>query len=499
MPKRSPNKLRADQTDSDQAGPGGSGMYVEATVGINHLYLYNNNSNAVLLTWHRTYADAQGATDIAAEGQNAAVEIKYNTSTVFTSTLGLSADMTYSSFFTPPPGIATFQTGGLFDIYARTYKVATNTLGYLAQTTAQVQPFFTACIPTTAGGLFTRASQSNAIMFLPPLSNYTTNVPLFIAKNISTTNDFIVSPWIGDSIDDTVDQMYQLQNTSRSGGALTLFPNATNNSWYVAMDYIGRMGSITNASYDQTWSNTNTCNWANATLGSMNVFNIGAAGPRSSIQNFINLPAPSNGKLTLVSYTGPDNCGLRSLAFSGQQIDNLPAYNPGTQNVAFDIIGQGQQRGAGAVFVSDSSRYYIIGHLTNPGDWWNNLITSRDLSQPNFTTGVLQNGCSVISNNINYQYKIYGPQFIASQTPNSCFSIIKVRNVVSGGDEDPMFVGHGPEYQTSSIFASSLQYIYKHFNQKSYECLWLGSESIDGNSRFAFYPINSYSADNTYF
>jgi hypothetical protein len=466
----------------------------QVEIKFNRMQAASNASNIFLEIQHQ--ANQQGSAT-SSELRRAWTIVRHNSNIIWTYDFDPGGTIFVSSSYLSPSGNPTFQTGDNISIYGFTDGEATGPFGILAAGPISLEQTYTLAFPNSNLGAFIRTSPANTMVFLPSLSSFTSgsSAPLLVVKNSNIESTVYVSVARDSEIDDQLNQMYYLQNSTNTGGAITLFPNAACNSWYVAMDYIGR---CTNSNISVTdWSNVSTNNLTSASLGSMNIVQINTA-ERSNAQNFLTLPPPSNGKLTLVSYTGPDNCGLQSLAFVGQPVDNLSAVIPGVYSNAFSIIGADQQRGAGAVFVSDSNRHYIIGHLTNPGDWWNNLITSRDLSQPNYTTGVLQTGYSVISNNINYQYKIYGPQFITSQTPNSCFSIIKVRNIVSGGDEDPMFVGHGPEYQTSSIFASSLQYIYKHYNQKSYECLWLGSESIDGNSRFAFYPINSYSADNNY-
>ena len=351
---------------------------------------------------------------------------------------------------------------------------------YLLRESANIDQTFMLRTPVAGLNLCSTNTTVNQMFILPILSG--TSSSFYFFKNITGYR-----MWVQTIENQTLDSVIRDGERSRSrievytNECMTLFKSS--NIWYIANYHYGSALNGTTS----TALTTNANKILNASAGHVNMFNVNNSADRQSGDNFCILPAASTGagKLTFIVYCG-DKSGKtngNALVFvtaDGSNIDN------GIQKPYILVNESGAaSKSCGAVFISDGSRWYIVGFVTTTfGTSWisssntGNTTMSRASSNVNFY--LIANGVADRSLSL--------PLYDSTVPANgSIISIIKGQTFSGGGIYIYANSGNSINENTSVYYPTT-----STINKTNWSCFWMVSEKRPGESFYHYYPVLTY-------
>jgi hypothetical protein len=320
-----------------------------------------------------------------------------------------------------------------------------------------------------------------------PLSTSNSGAIRFI-KNIRTNNDYYV--FLTTFSEDSM----EVSGANRlifiwKYECVTFMP--TTNVWYLA-------GYYTNNLESRSSITTNTNKIGYAVAGQVNTFSVNTNSDREVGDNNVVLPLEVSGKLCIVAYMGDrsakninENNVLTFSTASGNGIDNK--YN-NTNSFPFILSNdsnpaEARERSAGIVFISDGTRWYIVGWYSTYCRTWLRSATPAVINLAT-TTKINFNYelTSPLTTNANYLL----PQYNSSGGNNYLF-ILKNRQVDSGNGitvyANPQGTATTNPDTVNNVINESINFTGGGCDTKSYGCMWIVSEVRTGENRIHWYPV----------
>jgi hypothetical protein len=276
---------------------------------------------------------------------------------------------------------------------------------------------------------------------------------------------------------------------NEANACATVFNTAA--SWYVANYYEGSLFGFANVP-----NSPNENKMINARAGQVNIFNVNNHIDRRNGDNFCILPSASTntGKMIFVIYGGDlsNKSNGNSLVFAtgGEQIDTAVATLNSSNN-PYIVVNEGGAdfKTTGAVFISDGTRWCVLGHVrtTYCTGWSPRDQTYLDKVRsvvPIATsqTNIYVSGTASITNP-----SIALPSYISGLPgENSLLSIIKYKNVAG-----ELEIYANPQGQTANTFNQYSHYYTTACATRNYPCVWVVSEKTAQNA-YKFYPVVLY-------